>query len=97
MRQVHRLPVRLQPRLAWIAVLAIALPAFCQNAAMFRGNAQHSGVYDAVGVAKFTQVKWKFHVPGQVISSPAVAGDVVYVGNSDLAPEKRTPYSALRY
>ena len=50
---------------------------------MFRGNPQHSGVYDATGVAKFSQVKWKFHTAGQVISSPAVSGGVVFVGSTD--------------
>ena len=39
---------------------------------MFRGNEQHSGVYDAAGVAKFGDVKWKFHTGGMVVGSPAV-------------------------
>ena len=50
---------------------------------MFRGNPQHSGVYDAAGVPQFTAVKWKFHTDGKVISSPAVANDMVYVGSTD--------------
>ena len=50
---------------------------------MFRGNPQHSGVYQAAGVPKFSKVKWKFHTNGSVVSSPAVAGGVVYVGSSD--------------
>ena len=40
---------------------------------MFRGDLAHTGVYNAQGVPKFSQVKWKFHTDGQVISSPAVA------------------------
>jgi len=28
-------------------------------------------------------VKWKFHTHGQVLSSPAVVGDTVYVGCTD--------------
>src|SRR5258707_6245231 len=50
---------------------------------MFRGNPEHTGVYDDTGVAKFSQVKWKFHTAGQVISSPAVSGGVVFVGSTD--------------
>ena len=47
---------------------------------MFRGDLAHSGVYKAQGIPKFSQVKWKFHTDGQVISSPAVADGMVFVG-----------------
>ena len=50
---------------------------------MFRGNAQHTGVYSATGVASSAGLKWKFHTGGMVIGSPAVAGGVVYVGSTD--------------
>ena len=50
---------------------------------MFRGNPEHSGVYDSAGVAKFNSVKWQFHTSGQVISSPAVVGATVYAGSTD--------------
>lgn len=50
---------------------------------MFRGNLRHTGVYDAAGVAKLSGVKWKFHTSGYVISSPAVANGVAYVGSTD--------------
>ncbi len=49
---------------------------------MFRGNPEHTGFYDAAGVAKFSGVKWTFHAEGQLISSPAVDGAVVYVGST---------------
>ena len=45
---------------------------------MFRGNLQHTGVYDAAGIAKFSKVKWKFKVNGYAISSPAVGGHGVH-------------------
>jgi len=51
--------------------------------ATFRGDSQHSGVYEAAGVPKFTGVKWQFHTKGQVVSSPAIAGDSLYFGSSD--------------
>lgn len=50
---------------------------------MFRGNPEHSGVYDSAGVAKFNSVKWQFHTSGQVISSPAVVGATIYAGSTD--------------
>jgi outer membrane protein assembly factor BamB len=65
-----------------VAVVA-ALPAFGLDDSMFRGNPEHSGVYDAIGMPKFSQVKWRFHTNGKVISSPAVAGGVVFVGSTD--------------
>src|SRR5215475_13857933 len=66
-----------------LSVLLFCLPGFCQDAVMFRGNPQHTGVYQAAGVPKFNKVKWKFHAGGSVFSSPAVAGGVVYAGSSD--------------
>ncbi|HSS97505.1 MAG TPA: PQQ-binding-like beta-propeller repeat protein, partial [Terriglobales bacterium] len=66
-----------------LSVLFTCLPCFCQDAVMFCGNPQHTGVYQATGVPKFSKVKWKFHTNGSVFSSPAVTGGVVYVGSND--------------
>ncbi len=57
--------------------------AFAQDAATFRANNAHTGVYDAAGAPSFHKVKWQFHTAGQIYSSPAVAGDTVYVGSND--------------
>ena len=65
------------------SVFALCLPVFGADAAMFRGNPQHTGVYSATGVLKFSKVQWKFHTAGMVTSSPAVAGGTVYVGSTD--------------
>jgi outer membrane protein assembly factor BamB len=62
--------------------LLVCSPALAQDA-MFRGNPQHTGEYSGIGISKFTKVRWQFHTKGQVLSSPAVAGDTVYVGSSD--------------
>jgi eukaryotic-like serine/threonine-protein kinase len=56
--------------------------AFAQNAS-FRGNAQHTGVYEGPGLTKLSGIKWSFHTPGAVISSPAIASGVVYFGSTD--------------
>ena len=49
---------------------------------MFRGNSEHSGVYEAAGVPSFTGVKWTFHAKGELISSPAVDAGAIYVGST---------------
>jgi outer membrane protein assembly factor BamB len=69
-------------RLLLLSILVLSSPAFAQEA-MFRGNPQHTGVYDGAGVPQFTKIKWQFHTDGQVLSSPAVAGGTLYVGSTD--------------
>jgi len=49
---------------------------------MFRNDVGHSGIY-AGGVSPFHGVKWKFHTHGEVNSSPAIAGGVIFVGSDD--------------
>jgi eukaryotic-like serine/threonine-protein kinase len=62
--------------------LLVCVPV-CAEDAMFRGNPQHTGVYPGPGISKFTKVRWQFQTKGQVLSSPAVSGDTLYVGSSD--------------
>ena len=77
--------------LSLFSVLLLGGSAFGQSssqvpspdAAMFRGNLAHTGVYKAQGVPKFSQIRWKFHTDGQVISSPAVANGMIFVGSTD--------------
>lgn len=73
----------LQYVLAGQVILMFSLPAFCGDGSTFRGDARHSGVYDAAGVARFSKVKWQFHTGGYVTSSPAVVGGTVFVGSAD--------------
>ncbi|HEY1986713.1 MAG TPA: PQQ-binding-like beta-propeller repeat protein [Terracidiphilus sp.] len=65
-----------------LAMLSSPLLALAVDAPTFRGNAEHTGVYDAAGVPRLGGVKWTFHAEGHVISSPAVHGDTVYVGST---------------
>ena len=69
-------------RLVLLSTLALCSPAFAQEA-MFRGNPQRTGVYGGDGLPQFTKVKWQFHTDGQILSSPAVAGNSLYVGSGD--------------
>lgn len=77
-------------KMAWLALGALlalahvlAPTAFADDAAMFRGNPQHTGVYNSPGVPAFTKIKWKFHTHGMVISSPTIANGNAYVGSTD--------------
>src|ERR1700691_1737428 len=65
------------PMLFFVSCFAIG------ESAMFRGNPQHTGTYEGVGVAKLSGVKWTFTTKGAVISSPAVGGGAVYFGRTD--------------
>jgi len=67
---------------SWVLVVLLCLPARGQQA-MFRVDPQHSGIYDSSGVPKYSHMRWKFQTDGQVVSSPAVVGDTVYVGSHD--------------
>ena len=66
-----------------VFLVACSLAVHAQDAPMFRGNAQHTGVYSATGVASLSGLKWKFHTNGMVIGSAAVSGGLVYVGSTD--------------
>jgi outer membrane protein assembly factor BamB len=64
------------------ALLFLSIHARGENTPMFRGNTEHTGVYNAAGVPSFSQVKWTFHAKGQLISSPAVDSATIYVGST---------------
>ena len=69
-------------RSAVVIVICISFLAWGESAS-FRGDAQHTGVYPGAGVARLSGVKWSFHTKGEVLSSPAVVGGVVYFGSND--------------
>ncbi len=54
-----------------------------QQAAMFRSDKQHSGVYTTKAVYEFQEVKWAYKTDGPVRSTPAVVGGIVYFGSGD--------------
>jgi eukaryotic-like serine/threonine-protein kinase len=68
----------------WFQLVAICATASTleAQAAMFRGGPEHLGVY-AGPVPTLETLVWKFKTKGRVISSPAVAGDLVVVGSTD--------------
>ena len=80
-------PLRFTPVLRALAgslgVAILATTGWCFADAAFRGNVQHTGVYDGPGVPKLNGVKWSFHTNGQIYSSPAVADGRVFFGSND--------------
>jgi outer membrane protein assembly factor BamB len=69
-------------RMKQIIVLALVLGLGGAEAATFRGDAAHSGVYAGRAIAA-PALKWKFATHGRVIASPAVEDGIVYVGSAD--------------
>ena len=61
----------------------VATCVFAQDAPMFRNDLAHSGIYSAAGVPSLKGVKWTFKTRGEIVSSAAIVGGVVYVGSND--------------
>lgn len=57
-------------------------PSF-DDPVMFRGDAQHSGVFDTQGVDQAAGLLWRFVTDGPVRSSPVVSAETLYVGSTD--------------
>ena len=66
-----------------LSLLMLCGSLWAEDVMVFRGNARHTGVYEAPGVPRFNTVKWKFHTGGMVIGSAVVSGHVVYIGSTD--------------
>jgi outer membrane protein assembly factor BamB len=50
---------------------------------MFLNSNSHSSNYRSISIKKSPKAIWKFKTEGQVISSPVIVGDVVYIGSND--------------
>jgi outer membrane protein assembly factor BamB len=53
------------------------------DAPVFRGNPAHVGTYATERVPALDRLAWKFKTGAKVVSSPAVADGIVYVGSAD--------------
>jgi len=70
--------------LTLIIALVAPVAALCaQDAPMFRGDLAHTGVYHSAAPRTLDVVKWKFPTGAYMISSPAIVGDLIYVGSTD--------------
>ena len=54
-----------------------------RDVAMFRGGPTRSGVYTAPPGKELAGLQWRFLTEGDVVSSPTVLGQTVYVGSGD--------------
>jgi outer membrane protein assembly factor BamB len=67
-------------RIGWFIVLFVPC-IFAQST--FHGDLARSGVFDSLGPKQLKGVKWAFKTGGPVLSSPIIAGGVVFVGSGD--------------
>jgi eukaryotic-like serine/threonine-protein kinase len=75
-----------------LSVAAAAVANAQTLAAMFRGDAAHSGRY-AMGGERIVGLQWRVSTDGDVVASPTVANGFVYVGSGSgvmYALDKRT-------
>ena len=65
-------------------LLIVALiPSASAADTMFRGNPEHTGVFDNGGMVPTNTEVWRFMTGDKVYSSPAVSNGVVYIGSYD--------------
>lgn len=65
------------------AILVLCAGLSATEPRMFRGGPEHRGVYPAVHAPGLREVVWTYQTGGRVLSSPVVAGGVLYVGSRD--------------
>jgi len=68
-------------------ITALVLFLFAGQAAhaqaTFHGNNARTGVYQSSGPKVLKGIKWQFKTQGAIVSSPAIANGIVYIGSSD--------------
>jgi len=75
--------LRLFRKLFALVTLASFASSLCVAQSMFRGNAAHTGIYDAYGPRELKGIKWKFATGGRVLSSPVADKGVIFFGSFD--------------
>ncbi|HST00510.1 MAG TPA: PQQ-binding-like beta-propeller repeat protein, partial [Usitatibacter sp.] len=63
------------------AILVLGFALSVQGEPMFRGDAAHTGLYDADGPREFHRVRWAFPTGNRVISSPVMQAGTLYFGS----------------
>lgn len=69
-------------RLALICA-ALSAAAHAEVSASFRADERHRGIYPGTGMPMLHGVKWKFRTHGAIVSTPAIADGVAYIGSND--------------
>lgn len=62
--------------------ILISFQGITQTTSTFRGNEQHTGVFDQTEIQN-PVIKWKYRTNGQIYSSPVVCNNVLYIGSND--------------
>jgi len=62
-------------------VLLAALATLAQAQATFHADAARTGVYHSAGPTQSPTVRWTFKTAGPIVTSPAIADGVVYIGS----------------
>ena len=75
--------VRLVMGVVTAALVTAGVTDNSNDAAMFRGGPDHTGVYAAQSSPTLGRVVWKHRTGGRVISSPLPVKDAVYFGSTD--------------
>ncbi|MFS8063578.1 MAG: PQQ-binding-like beta-propeller repeat protein [Luteimonas sp.] len=69
--------------LALLCMLVIPVVVGQARVAMFKGDPQLSGIYDAAPVHSIDGVRFTFRTGGPIRGTPTIAGDTVFVGSGD--------------
>ena len=65
-----------------LIALFISLSSYSQNNSTFRGDNEHSGTYERSQINS-PVLKWKCNLYGTIFSSPAISGDIAYIGSGN--------------
>ena len=63
--------------------LSRAAIRFSTESAMFRGGPEHTGVYGSASGNALVGLQWRVATDGDIISSPVISDQTVYVGSGD--------------
>ena len=67
-------------RIVAVGLLAfLSSPAFAQ--ATFHADAARTGAFPSSGPVTTPSVRWTFKAAGPIVTSPAIAGGLVYIGS----------------
>ena len=66
-----------------IFAFCLAICGMATSQATFHGNVARTGVYETAGPRQLSGVKWTFKAGGPIVTSPAIADGVVYIGAMD--------------
>lgn len=66
-----------------LALCLLAFPCLATSQATFHGNVARTGVYESAGPKQLNGPKWIFKAGGPIVTSPAIANGVVYIGAMD--------------